>query len=81
MASAPITSCKKRGKSGSSDILLFWAPKSLRMVTAAMRLKYICSLEESYDKPRQDVTKQRHHFTDKGLYGENYGFYSSHAWM
>ena len=38
-----------------------------------------CKIE--YDKPRQDVTKQRHHFTDKGLYGENYGFYSSHAWM
>ena len=23
-----------------------WAPKSLQMVTAAMKLKYVCSLEE-----------------------------------
>ena len=26
--------------------LFFWAPKSLQMVTAAMKLKYACSLEE-----------------------------------
>ena len=32
---------------------IFWAPKSLQMVTAAMELKDACSLEESYDKPRQ----------------------------
>ena len=27
-------------------ILFFWAPKSLQMVTAAMKLKDTCSLEE-----------------------------------
>ena len=31
-----------------------WAPKSLQMVTVAMRLKDTCSLE-SYDKPRQHI--------------------------
>ena len=31
---------------GNSDRLLFWAPKSLQMVTAAMKLKDACSLEE-----------------------------------
>ena len=37
----------RRGKSGSSDRLLFsWAPKSLQMVTAATKLKETCSLEE-----------------------------------
>ena len=25
---------------------IFWVPKSLQMVTAAMNLKYACSLEE-----------------------------------
>ena len=30
--------------------LFSWAPKSLQSVTAAMKLKYACSLEESYDK-------------------------------
>ena len=36
------------------------------MVTAAMELKDACSLEESYDKTRQHIKKQRHHFADKG---------------
>ena len=34
------------GKNGNSDRLLSWAPKSLWMVTAARKLKDICSLEE-----------------------------------
>ena len=29
-----------------SHLLCFWAPKSLQMVTAAMKLKDTCSLEE-----------------------------------
>ena len=32
--------------SGNSDRLFFWAPKSLQMVTAAMKLKDACSLEK-----------------------------------
>ena len=27
------------------------------------------------------LKKQRHHFTDKGLYSQSYGFSSSHIWM
>ena len=34
------------GNSGNSDRLFFGAPKSLHMVTAAMKLKDACSLEE-----------------------------------
>ena len=34
------------GNSGSSEKLLFWASESLQMVTAAMKLKDACSLEE-----------------------------------
>ena len=37
--------------------LFSWAPKSLQMVTAAMKLKEVCSLEKSYDQPRQLVKK------------------------
>ena len=44
------------------------APKSPPTATAAMKLKDTCSLEESLDKPSQDVKKQRHHFTNKGSY-------------
>ena len=31
---------------GNSDRLFSWAPKSLQMVSAAMKLKHACSLEE-----------------------------------
>ena len=35
------------------------APKSLQIVTTAMKLKDAYSLEESYDQPRQRIKKQR----------------------
>ena len=35
---------------------------------------------KSYDKPRQHIKKQRHHFADKGPYRQSYGFSSSHVW-
>ena len=38
-------------------------------------------MEKSYDKPRQHIKKQRHHFADKGLYRQSYGFFSSHVRM
>ena len=47
MASDPIASWQiDGGKSGNSDILFSWAPESLWAVTAAMKLKDTCSLEE-----------------------------------
>ena len=36
---------------------------------------------ERYDKPRQRIKKQRHHFADKGPSSQNYGFSSSHIQM
>ena len=37
--------------------------------------------EKSYDKPRQCIKKQRHHFANKGTYSQSCGFSSSHVWM
>ena len=37
--------------------------------------------KKSYDKPRQHIKKQRHHFANKGLYSQSYGFFSSHVCM
>ena len=37
--------------------------------------------KESYNKPRQSMKKQRHHFADKGPYSQSYGFSRSHVWM
>ena len=44
MASDPITSCKIGGETMRDFI--FWAPKSLQMMTSAMKLKDTWSLEE-----------------------------------
>ena len=47
MASGPITSWQIDEETMETGTALFsWAPKSLQMVTAAMKLKNACSLEE-----------------------------------
>ena len=53
MASGPITSWEIDGETveAVSDFI-YWAPKSLQMVTAAMKLKEARYLEISYDQPR-----------------------------
>ena len=47
------------GNNGNSGrVYILGAPKSLQMVAAAMKLKDACSLEESYDQPREHIKKQ-----------------------
>ena len=46
MAFGPITSLQIDGETMETETLFFWAPKSLQMVTAAMKLKNTYSLEE-----------------------------------
>ena len=46
MASSLITSWQIDGETMETETLFFRAPKSLQMVTAAMKLKDACSLEE-----------------------------------
>ena len=47
MASSPITSWEIDGETVETvSDYFFWAPKSLQMVTAAMKLKATYSLEE-----------------------------------
>ena len=46
-ASGPITSWQINGKIMETERdFIFWVPKSLQMVTAVMKLKDACSLEE-----------------------------------
>ena len=46
MATGPITSCEIDGETVETvSVFIFWAPKSLQMVTAAMKLKDAYSLE------------------------------------
>ena len=37
--------------------------------------------KKSYDKPKQCIKKQRHHFANKGPCSQCYGFLSSHVQM
>ena len=77
MASSPITSWQIDGETMETvtDFIL-GAPKSLQMVTAAMKLKTFVPGKKSYDQPRQHIKKQRHHFAHKGPYSQSYGFFT-----
>ena len=67
------------GKQWKQCQTLFWgAPKSLQMVTEAMKLKMLTPWKESYDQPRQHIKKQRHYIANKGPSSEGYGFSSGH---
>ena len=58
-----------------------WVLKSLQMVTAAMKSEDDYFLTRKLWQTYQCVKKQRHHFTDKGLYSQGYGLSSSHVQM
>ena len=81
MASGPITSWQIDGEIVETVADIFWlgwrsVPKSLQMVSAAMKLKDAYSLEERYDQPKQHIQKQRHYFANKGPSSQGYGFSS-----
>ena len=82
MAFGPITSWEIDGETVEtvSDFIFSWAPKSLQMVTAAMKLKDT-PWKVSCDQPREHIKKQRHYFVNKGLSRQGYGFSSGHIWM
>ena len=83
MASSLITSWQIDGETVERvRDFIFGAPKSLQMVTAAMKLKdTFTPWQESYDQPRQHIKKQRHCFANKDPSSQGYGFSSSHVWM
>ena len=67
------------GNNGNSERLYFLGLQKHCRVTAAM--KNACSLEKSYDQPRQHIEKQRHYFAHKCVYSQIYGISRSHVWM
>ena len=58
MASGPITSWQIDMET-MTDFIFGWAPKSLQMVTAAMKLKNACSLEEKLLTNLDSILKSR----------------------
>ena len=79
MASGPITSWQINGETVAD--FNFWAPKSLQMVIAAMKLKDVTPWKESYDQPKNNIKKHRHYFVKKGPSSQGYGSSSGHVWM
>ena len=83
MASSSNTSWQIDGETMDTvrDFIL-GVPKSLQMVTAAMKQKKkLVHRKKSYDQLRQHNKKQRHHFANKGPSSQSCGFSSSHVWM
>ena len=77
-AFGPLTSWPIDGETMETVKILFsWAPKSLQIVTAAMKLKDACTWKKSYDQPRQHIKKQRHYFGNKGPSTQSYVFFFS----
>ena len=63
MASGLITAWQIEGE---KQISSSWAPKSLKMVTAVVKLEdLLAPWKKSYDKHRWHIKKQKNHFVDK----------------
>ena len=82
MASGPITSWEIDGER-VSDFIFGGAPKSLQMVTAAMKLKDTYSLEGKVmtNHHRKHIQKQRYYFANKGPSSQGYGISRGHVRM
>ena len=66
MVSSPISSWQIDGETMETvRDFIFLAPKSLQMVTAAMKLKMLALWKKRYDQARQHIKKQRLYFATK----------------
>ena len=69
------------GKQWKQCQTLFWgAPKSLQMVTTAMKLRHLL-LGRKVMTNLDSILKSRHYFDNKGPSSQGYGFSSGHVWM
>ena len=78
MASCPITSRQIDVETVSG---FFWAPVSLQMMLADMKLNMLPPWKDSYNQPRQHIKKKRHYFANKGPSSQGYSFPGGHVWM
>ena len=81
MASGPITSWETDGETVETvSDFIFLGSKITADGDCSHEIKRH-SLEESYDQPRKHIQRQRHHFANKGLSSQGYGFSCGHVWM
>ena len=82
MASVSITSWQVGGEDMETVTdFISWAPKSLQMMTTAMKLRHLLLGRKAMTKHRQILEKQRHHFVTKVCYSQSCGFSSSQVRM
>ena len=79
MASGPITSSQIDGETVETVTDHFWAPKSLRMETAAMKLKDACYVEEKLWPTYTVYLKAETLLSNKDPSSQSYGFSNSHV--
>ena len=82
MASGPITSWQTDGEAVETvtDFILLGS-KITADGDCSHEIKILTPWKKNYGQPRQQIKEQRHDFADKGLYGQSYGFSSSHVWI
>ena len=66
---------------GNNETLFWGAPKSLQMLTVALKLEYTSPWKKSYYQRRQHIKTLRRYFAYKGPSSQGYGFSSGHVWM
>ena len=80
MASGPITSWQIDGEIIKTVTdFIFLGSKITENGDCSHGIMTLSPWNKSYDKPRQCIKKQRHHFANKGPYSQSCGF-SSHVW-
>ena len=74
---AAVTICNNSGSQGYKLCHCFHFPP----IYLPWSEKPLAPWQKNYDEPRQHIKKQRHHFVNKDLSSQSYGFSSSHVWM
>ena len=75
MASGPIASWQIDGETRETVTnFIFLGSKITADGDCSHEIKSTCSLEKSYDQPRQHIKKQRYYFPNKDPYSQIYSF-------
>ena len=82
MAPGPITSWQIDWETMETVTdFIFLGSKITEDGDCSHKIKTLPPWKKSYDKPRQNIKKQKHYFAAKGSYSQSYGFFSSQVWM
>ena len=82
VASSPITSWQIDGEKMKTVTFHFLGLQNhCQQWLQPWNWKTLALWKKSYDKPRQHIKKQKHHFANNCSYRQSYGFSISRVWM